>query len=416
MLSGLIKESEHHLYLILKPYFNNMKFIPLITLFIIISCNNIESDETYKVPDTVELDFDIDTISDTVIPSGIKFKDSNVNDISKVLAGVNIDSSSIYYNYTREGKWNSYAENLNTLWSKWNGSRSLKIKKWRDKEIPNHSNWNSGIYPFSGPDFLYFHTFFPNLDTYYMFGLESLGEVPDLQSMTSDSLNAYYMGMVDATEDLLKLTYFRTNWMKRELEKNGVIPIVLYFLARTDNFVVSVNKYNLNAEGELVQYKSIEAPSVAHIQFFDRNTKTTKNIYYLSADLINNGIKKHPELLNYFKRIPIGISYLKAASYLCHHEWMSEIRSIILKKSNAVLEEDTGIPYRFFPKDLWKIKLYGVYVNPVPLFTDKRYVQPELKKDFNDTNMVSLLPFRLGYHSLSGNDNLILAIRKTQEL
>lgn len=101
MLSGLIKESEHHLYLILKPYFNNMKFIPLITLFIIISCNNIESDETYKVADTVELDFDIDTISDTVIPSGIKFKDSNVNDISKVLAGVNIDSSSIYYNYTR---------------------------------------------------------------------------------------------------------------------------------------------------------------------------------------------------------------------------------------------------------------------------------------------------------------------------
>ena len=128
----------------------------------------------------------------------------------------------------------------------------------------------------------------------------------------------------------------------------------------------------------------------------------------------NHGPLLISEILKYLNNIPAGNSYLKAASYLCHHSNMSEFRTFILNKSKLVLQEDSGIPYRFFPKEKWGIKLYGKYVKPFRIFTDKLYVQENLRNDFNDPSMTHPLPFRLGYHSSTRNDNLMLAVLKQQ--
>ena len=80
--------------------------------------------------------------------------------------------------------------------------------------------------------------------------------------------------------------------------------------------------------------------------------------------------------------------------------------------SKLILQEDSGIPYNFFPKENWNIKLYGQYVNPFKIFTDKIYVQENLRSDFKIPEMTTPLPFRLGYHSGTRTDNLMLAIQK----
>jgi len=44
------------------------------------------------------------------------------------------------------------------------------------------------------------------------------------------------------------------------------------------------------------------------------------------------------------------------------------MRNLILKNSNYVLEDDTGIPYDYFDKSgKWNIKLYGQYLKPVKI-------------------------------------------------
>ena len=392
------------------------KYIYLFCLLHFISCSNNENKNITNVindqknNDSVIVDSkEIKNDSLTTIKHLKVNKD--LNDIARIVAGMTLDSNSKNYHLTKSEDWKKYSSLLNKTWGKINANRMQKMKEWQKKELSDSiTKKRSGIYPFSGPDFLTFYTFFSDAPSYYMFGLEPLGNIPKLELMSKDSLQLYYDGMEDATEDLLRLTFFRTNWMKRELKKNGVIPIILYFLARTNNEIYSVNKLKIDSSGNLIPDEF--STDVAHIQFLDSKTKKLKDIFYYSGDVSNYHLENHPEILKYLNKIPTGNTYLKAASYLCHHSYMQKVRTVFLKKSNLVLQEDSGIPYKFFPKNEWEIKLYGKYVNPYKIFTDKIYIQENLRSDFKDTTMTSLLPFKLGYHSGSRNDNLMLAIRK----
>jgi hypothetical protein len=82
---------------------------------------------------------------------------------------------------------------------------------------------------------------------------------------------------------------------------------------------------------------------------------------------------------------------------------------VILSKSKSILEDDTGIPYKYLPGDKWNVSLYGVYENPVKDFSG--VFQADLLKAYQDTmhNKPKKLPFSLGYHWGSNKQNLIKA-------
>ena len=90
-----------------------------------------------------------------------------------------------------------------------------------------------------------------------------------------------------------------------------------------------------------------------------------------------------------------------------------EINTFILNKSSIIIQDDSGIPYRFFHKDKWKIKLFGSYVEPVKLkdLPDQEQ-QKKLAKDFK--NKSRDLPFNFGYGAWDGpgRSNLMLLIKK----
>src|SRR6202022_3115563 len=58
-------------------------------------------------------------------------------------------------------------------------------------------------YMFSGPDFLYAYTFFPEANTYILAGLEPVGQVPDLSRMSPEMLNANLGALRNAMSTLL---------------------------------------------------------------------------------------------------------------------------------------------------------------------------------------------------------------------
>ncbi len=70
-----------------------------------------------------------------------------------------------------------------------------------------------------------------------------------------------------------------------------------------------------------------------------------------------------------------------------------------------VLQDDSGIAYKFFKKEAWDITLYGTYEKPINLFKD--FYEPDLfeafKKDAKPLN------YRIGYSTKSA---LILARKK----
>lgn len=51
-----------------------------------------------------------------------------------------------------------------------------------------------------------------------------------------------------------------------------------------------------------------------------------------------------------------------------HYSTFSEFREILLRKSQSIVEDETGIPYKSFDPLQWEIHLFGVCVMPVKYF------------------------------------------------
>src|SRR5581483_1819506 len=93
------------------------------------------------------------------------------------------------------------------------------------------------------------------------------------------------------------------------------------------------------------------------------------------------------------------ITYIKSASYLLHANFMSNMRSLILKNSIAVVEDDTGIPFKYFQEgNRFDIKLYGQYTKPVSDFPYLSLQKPLQEAFQKDSSKIGKLPFHLGYH------------------
>ena len=103
-------------------------------------------------------------------------------------------------------------------------------------------------------------------------------------------------------------------------------------------------------------------------------------------------------------------TYIKSASYLPHYKEFSNIRNLILAKSRFVLEDDTGVPFKYFSPKEWASQLYGEYIEPVSDF--KGVGQEDLRAAYADPSRVKPLPFHLGYHWGTNKDSVLFFRKK----
>ena len=107
--------------------------------------------------------------------------------------------------------------------------------------------------------------------------------------------------------------------------------------------------------------------------------------------------------------LPESYTYLKAASYLMHGKDFSMIRNVVFDKSKSILQDDSGIAYRYFDKTKWEIHLYGSYTRPGKEFSWIN--ETDLAKAYTDPS-VKPVPFTLGYNWRTRHINLLYAVRK----
>ena len=92
-----------------------------------------------------------------------------------------------------------------------------------------------------------------------------------------------------------------------------------------------------------------------------------------------------------------------------HGKDFSKIRNIIFEKSSSILQDDSGIAYRFFDHNTWNIHLYGKYVKPGKEFSWIN--ETDLAKALSDPS-VKAVPFTLGYNWRTQAINMLYAVRK----
>jgi hypothetical protein len=92
-----------------------------------------------------------------------------------------------------------------------------------------------------------------------------------------------------------------------------------------------------------------------------------------------------------------------------HESRFDAVRSFLLNDSVTVLEDDSGIPVKYFSPDKWTLRFFGSYTGPINLF--KNYYEPDLRQYYENSSPKPLT-FSFGYQWNRHNSTLILAVKK----
>lgn len=336
-----------------------------------------------------------------------------LTDSAQLLAGVEVDANSPIATLEASPAWQEHASFLNGAWSTLEDQQISRARAWAAEELQSINQTNPQIfYPFSGPDILYGYTFFPEAIDYVLVGLEPVGNIPEI---TSDSdVEGRLQEIKQSLSAILQFSFFRTKDMAVDLDEKGVLPILFVFLARTNNEILDAQYVGLDENAQIQVLSDEErldsglVPGVK-ISFVPEGESQAKTLYYFSTDLSNSGLEQTPEFITFVEKLNTPTTYLKAASYLMHNESFSTVRDLILTQSSHVLQDDSGMPVRYFDPEQWDRQFYGEYESPINLFKE-RY-QADLREIYQSGENIKGLDFGIGYKYYN-DSNLMLATSK----
>ena len=317
---------------------------------------------------------------------------ATLDDTARLLAGLPVTGPLAAF--TQDPRWQGHAAAMDKAWKTKEYFQLGPISTWMSAHADEYyRNAGTMYYMFGGPDFLYAYAFFPNASTYILAGLEPVGQVPDLTRLNADTLNANLGALRNSMSTLLITHYFVTEEMKAALGRNnlsGTIPIIYVFLARLGCTVLDTTYVHSPAEGVRIQ--------------FGHNGRT-QTVYYFKTDLSGGG----SSFLHWCGGHGVGVSLIKAASYLMHGEGFSGVRNFLLDHSACIVQDDSGIPLHSFGKN-WQLEFYGRFIPHGEKFG--KYDQQALAEIYHHNPPPPELGFAFGYWWQAERGLLILARRK----
>jgi hypothetical protein len=317
-------------------------------------------------------------------------------------------------------EWKAYAEAIGKSWNDLEARRLKPMRLWAAAELgDSRAATRTLFYPFGGPDILTAFLLYPDAETFVLGGLEPVGRLPDFRVFQPAQAAAYLQTLNGALWDIFNKSYFITKNMGATLsgdKLDGVLPILCLFLKRMGNDIVSVKRCEFLENGEIMEMdfyartRRRAQPYGVRIDFLAESGIRPRTLYYISADLSDGPFGPKSKFHRFVQSLPFETAFIKSASYLMHYPFFSSIRSLLLEKSDWILEDDTGIPFKYFPPETWEARLYGEYTKPIELF--KGVEQADLKKAYADPARVRALPFHLGYHWSTNKDSILYFHKK----
>lgn len=343
----------------------------------------------------------------------------DANDNARFLAGLPPSPGSPLAEIAKDPSWQEHAKYFDTAWAGLEQRQLSKIRAWDTAFIPDASSAKTPVfYMFSGPDYLYVDTFYPNASTYVLCGIEPVGPIPDVAKIKPGTLPVELHALQASLNSVLSFSFFITKDMKSDLqnhELNGTLPVIYIFMARSNKTIHEVTLVGLDSNGVVETMddtnpgKKTLAPGIK-ITFSQPNATEPQTLYYFSTDISNDGLRKSG-FLKFCKSLAPGNSFVKSASYLMHENYFSMIRSFLLDNSITLIEDDSGIPISYFSADKWQTRYFGSYPGPISLFA--KYAQTDLFSIYLKSHPIPL-DFGIGYRHYAKQSTLILSTRKPE--
>ncbi len=336
---------------------------------------------------------------------------STATDAARFLAGMPTVEGSPLTPLTNDPRWQAHAQAMNAGFAQIEQRQLSNIRIWRSEFLaPVTQASHTCLYFFSGPDFLFADAFYPDCTNYILAGLEPVESLPELQNLSQPVLFNTLQNIQASLNTLLSFSFFKTKDMRQEFARTqlkGVVPILFVFLVRTGKTIENVDYISLDPGGKLFHGQG--GIRGVKITFLDPVSGARKTLFYFSADLSDDGLRKNPGVLRFSETLAPTNSFLKAASYLLHENGFNTARNFLLQVSATILQDDSGIPFRAFPPDKWTLRFFGSYFGPIDLF--KQFYQPELRQLYAASSPPPLT-FGFGYQWNRHNSTLMLAARR----
>ena len=340
------------------------------------------------------------------------------NERARFLAGLSVPESSPLAGLEQTKLWQDHQKTMDADWTTL-GSRLAKMDTWARAELdPRINGQRPLIYLFGGPDALAPILFFPTAASYLLAGLEPVGQVAPPETLDDKTLNEALDGVAYALRTTVRASFFRTNEMKRDLTTKanaavrGVLPILLLFVARADAAVLEVARIEIDANsGATTRKEEGEAdgagiPAV-RLTIQKQGVSTIQTLTYVRIDLSNDALAKTPGFLAFARQYAPGNALLKAASFMLDNSRFSTTRDFLFANAAAMLQDDSGVPFRFFTDNAWDYTCFGQYARPRPPF--QRHFQADLATACS-SQPVRPLTFLMGYRRAE-DTNLFLATK-----
>ena len=351
-------------------------------------------------------------------PASSALGPSTPDDQARLLAGLPVSGGSPLGALQAAPPVARHAASLSRTWQALDDQMLIKMRAWAGKQVDSRIDASAPLaYIFGGPDFLMAHAMFPSAPVYVLTGLEPVGRVPPLETLAPAALEAGLDNLRSSMEALPTRGYFITSYMGRDLsrtELRGVMPVLYLFLARTGHRLLESTTISLDPAG---QVQPVEAgvpdghvPGV-RIVFQGDEGRAPQTLYYFSVDLEAGPIAKKPGFFQFMNALPAPNAYLKAASFILHDNRFAATRDFLLTRSKAILQDDSGVPFRWFRKNAWDLTFFGIYEPAVWIEHFEWVTQEDLKAAFAAAGPLEPLPFKTGY-SKPGRSNLMLAIAR----
>ncbi|MDP9129933.1 MAG: hypothetical protein M3N35_06065 [Candidatus Binatota bacterium] len=338
---------------------------------------------------------------------------------AQILAGITPNPTDPVLNRLLElDAWKEHQKWMTAQWAEVRG-RIKTVEGWRDLELKvANAQKKTLLYPFSGPDFFNAYAFFPDHSRYIFFSLERPGALPDLESVTTLQFAKLLTDVRSAFRDIFERNYFITSYMNKQLTTpwvRGTVPVMATMMALMNRRIVRIEPIDLFPELTKA-YDTLEEkrPRLTfrgvRMEFSNPSAAVVQQLYYFSLDATDKALEYYPDFINWVGQNRPASALIKSASYLLHDGQFSKTRTMLLESADLLIQDDTGIPFRYINQSPWQVKLYGKYHKPIkPMGYG---YQKDLDSAFKANIPTSDLPFPFGYHWRASQSGLIFASKE----
>jgi hypothetical protein len=241
--------------------------------------------------------------------------------------------------------------------------------------------------------------------------------------MSRTDFDSFFVQMRKSLHDSLSIDYFISSHMHIGMESkelNGVLPFLLFFMAREKTRILDVEYWFMGPDGTIQEAHGLEngkasppgaVPGV-RILFESEGSPGNKpqTLYYFRLNLYDRTFRRNSHFITFLQSFGPLITFMKSAAYVMFDRQASTARQFVLDQSRYVLQEDSGIPFRYFDPSVWSLQFYGTYSKPISIF--KNDYQADLARIYGTGRDIKPLPFGIGYRFQVDTANLLFATRK----